>query len=76
LWSSFLFFSTSNAFPSWLKFIPIIYVSHIISPHSWDPWLLACTCPLTPTWTFTHTPITLDIRMDYHLHCQDFEFLP
>jgi len=30
LWSNFLFFSTSNAFPSWLKFIPIAHVSHIM----------------------------------------------
>ncbi len=30
LWSRFLFFSTSNKFPSWLKIIPIVHVSHIM----------------------------------------------
>jgi hypothetical protein len=34
LWSSFLFFSTSNTFPSWLKSFPLL-VSHIL----WVPAL-------------------------------------
>jgi hypothetical protein len=76
LWSSFLLFSTSNAFPSWLTFIPITCVSHIMSPHSWNPWFLAYMCPLTLMQTFIHTRITFDTRVDCHLHCQDLRLLP
>jgi hypothetical protein len=31
LWSSFLLFSTLNAFPSWLRFTRITCVSHIMN---------------------------------------------
>jgi hypothetical protein len=67
LWSSFLLFSTLNTFASWLRFIPITCVSHIMSPHSWDLWLLACTHPLTPnklSFTFP-LPLTLEWIVTY-----------